>query len=427
MKKLFCFFFVIVLLFSVITVDAESLNDDTETEYNEYLAENHVQSVLCNAATFYSSKTWLSSELAYSSAIASRETAALTLYRLYREKTGIVPSNSSFHSHSDSFISAEAQLAAEWCCSNGILTCSSGLIQASAPVTKGDLSLALSRFCDVSGQNVTRINQYEWFLDEEYMSAVLVNAAHRMQQGGVILQEQDGCYHAEYSITSGFFQAIMLRFAASLSPVFSFESLPVSSVCESEPVSDSYFNDACFIGHSQVVGMDYYFKLDNADFYSFIGFTAQQILDCNYFVLPNGRLGTIEQALKIKQYGKVYVMLGINDCSLKDNRIEEFMSPMRSLLNLIYENQPSAKVYLLSLVPVGRYTPNNMLYNPENTLLYTQAVKTLSREYHCEYLDLFRLMTDGNGYMLDSFNAGDSIHIQASEYSKILAYIKSHT
>lgn len=204
-------------------------------------------------------------------------------------------------------------------------------------------------------------------------------------------------------------------------------ALPISTVAESEPVSDDWFNDVCFIGHSQIVGMQKYSGLSGPDYYAVVGHTAQAVVDYEFYELPDGRYGTLSDALHAKSYGKVYIMLGINDSSLRDDRVERFMNPMRTILDLVKETQPGAKIYLLSLVPVGRYTPMNELYNPDSTVFYSQLVKTLSREYDTEYIDLFRMMCDKAGYFLNSFNSGDGIHIQSDRYPEIAEYLKRHT
>ena len=158
-----------------------------------------------------------------------------------------------------------------------------------------------------------------------------------------------------------------------------------------------------------------------------VGHTAQAVVDYEFYELPDGRYGTLSDALHAKSYGKVYIMLGINDSSLRDDRVERFMNPMRTILDLVKGTQPGAKTYLLSLVPVGRYTPMNELYNPDSTVFYSQLVKTLSREYDTEYIDLFRMMCDKAGYFLNSFNSGDGIHIQSDRYPEIVEYLKRHT
>ena len=76
---------------------------------------------------------------------------------------------------------------------------------------------------------------------------------------------------------------------------------------------------------------------------------------------------------------------------------------------------------------MGRETPLNKAYNPENTTLYSQAIKDLSREYNTEYLDVFRLLADNEGYFQDIYNAGDGIHIKPKEYPVIEDFLRCHT
>ena len=113
--------------------------------------------------------------------------------------------------------------------------------------------------------------------------------------------------------------------------------------------------------------------LSSCGFFAVVGHTAQAVEDYEFYELPDRRYGTLSDALHAKSYGKVYIMLGINDSSLRDDRVERFMNPMRTILDLVKETQPCAKIYLLSLVPVGRYTPMNELYNPDSTVFCSPA------------------------------------------------------
>ena len=250
-------------------------------------------------------------------------------------------------------------------------------------------------------------------------------AAFSLQRAGVMIEDTDGFFHYKNTVSLAEGEEVILRFLGTQRDILT--ALPVSTVEESAPVSDDWFDDVCFIGHSQIVGMQKYSGLSGPDYYAVVGHTAQSALDYEFYPLPNGRYGTLSDGLHSKSYGKVYIMLGINDSSLDKNRVEKFMTPMRTILDLVKETQPGAKIYLLSLVPVGRYTPMNELYNPDSTVFYSQLVKTLSREYDTEYIDLFRMMCDKAGYFLNSFNSGDGIHIQSDRYPEIVEYLKRHT
>lgn len=252
-------------------------------------------------------------------------------------------------------------------------------------------------------------------------------AVQKMQTAGIIIEKPDGSFSPDDPVSASELQGILLRYLHA--GKFSFDSrvVPIGTITTTAPVDDNWFDDACFIGHSQVVGMSNYFKLPNADYYAIIGHTAREALEFPYYPLPNGGDGALSKALSQRSYGKVYIMLGINDCTNKDDQLEKFLTPMREILDLVHETQPQAQVYMISLAPTGRETPNNICYSLDNVLLFTQAVKSLSREYNTEYLDLFRFMSDENGYMLNEFNAGDGIHIDAHHYDEIKDFLKCHT
>ena len=295
-------------------------------------------------------------------------------------------------------------------------------------ITREELSLAISRALTAAGRSVPLINAQAILMDGGNITGFCCNSVVQLQRAGIIIEDGERYIFPTATVPHKEAMDIFLRLFGSLSaPDGLFRRLPVSTVPESSAVDESWFDDVCFIGHSQVVGMEKHFQLNSADYYAVIGHTARGVVDYDEYPLPNGGLGTLDQALHQKAYGKVYIMLGINDCNDREDRIEEFLKPMRQIMDLVTETQPEARIYLLSLAPVGSWTMNNAFYNPENTVLYSQAVKDLSREYQTEYLDLFRLMADENGYMQDIFNAGDGIHIVSEQYGAIRDFIMTHT
>ena len=300
-----------------------------------------------------------------------------------------------------------------------------GTFRPDMPITREAFLITLYRCANVYGVSLEAINPWYTFLDGGLMTPEAQTAAFTIQRAGVMIEDTDGYFHYRDAVPLAEGEEVILRFLGTQRDILT--ALPVSTVAESEPVSDDWFNDVCFIGHSQIVGMQKYSGLSGPDYYAVVGHTAQSTLDYEFYPLPNGRYGTLSDGLHSKSYGKVYIMLGINDSSLDKNRVEKFMTPMRAILDLVKETQPGAKIYLLSLVPVGRYTPMNELYNPDSTVFYSQLVKTLSREYDTEYIDLFRMMCDKAGYFLNSFNSGDGIHIQSDRYPEIVEYLKRHT
>ena len=315
--------------------------------------------------------------------------------------------------------------AAYWAVKNGLIKLIDGQFLPGNAMSREALCVALQGCLPYMDGTLPLINDRFPFFDGESMFRQEREAAALMQRSGVFIEEKDGFFHPFDPVTVLQTEQIVLRFIGGQERRFI--SLPETTVPESDPVPDSWFDDACFIGHSQVVGMQRYFNLDNADYFAVVGHTAQNVLDFPYYEIPNSRMGTLQQALQKGHYSKVYVMLGINDCSDREDRVNEFKAPMRQILDMVREYQPGATLYILSVAPVGRYTPMNIIYNPENVILYSQALKDLAREYDAEYLDLFRFMSDSEGYLLSSIDAGDGIHFIGSSYEIIKNYLKCHT
>lgn len=315
--------------------------------------------------------------------------------------------------------------AAAWAVENGILPAKEdGSFSPGEKMDREELSLAIQAWLRHAGKTLPVVNETFYFEDRKEMSARGLAAAAYMQRSGVMTENDQGNFDPAATVTVAEAEGIFLRVLGAMSDPF--PDLPVSTVPESQPVDNGWFDDACFIGHSQVVGMQNCFDLEGADYYCYTGYSALGVLNAQY-TLYNGKEVDFAHAVASRTYNKVYIMLGINDCSQAANRIENFKTPMRRIIEIVREAQPQAVIYLLSLAPVGRdmYAPE--IFNPENITLYCQALKDLSREFDTEYIDIFRFMADVDGYMSDEFNCGDDLHFKSSEYPRIEEFLKCHT
>ncbi len=313
--------------------------------------------------------------------------------------------------------------AASWAAENGLFPADGGYFNPGMAVSREDLSYAMEQWLTVTGKCLPEINERYGFFDGGLMNHAKREASAVMQCGGVMLENGDGLFCPYETVSIAEAEKIFLRFIGGIRE--SFIDLPVSTVEESEPVDDSFFADACFIGHSQVVGMKRYSNIA-MDYFAVEGFDAPAVLDFPYFPGHDGHDAPLKRVLTLYPYKKVYIMLGINDVSEKKDRVERFMNPMRRILDLVRELQPDAKIYILSLTPVGRSTPNLILYNRENTIFYSQMLKDLSREYGTEYLDVFRILSDSEGYFKEGYS-GDGIHILPKYYTVFVDYLRTHT
>ena len=113
-------------------------------------------------------------------------------------------------------------------------------------------------------------------------------------------------------------------------------------------VEPSYFDDALFIGDSRTVGIQLYGVLTGADFFCNTGMSIYSLRKANIEIEGVGKIG-ISDLLKTKSYGKVYVMLGINEISYSFNGT---VKKYKALLDEIRETQP----IIAPTMRMGRYS-----------------------------------------------------------------------
>ena len=321
----------------------------------------------------------------------------------------------------DSSLSA----AASWAVEKGLFSDDGGYFFPDQAISREQLAILLNAYLDYADMILPEINEPFIFYDTQNMSPEGRNAAGVLQCGGVMAEASDGNFYPGAQVCVAQAEPIFLRLMGGMRRRFM--TLPVATVSDSDAVDTAWFEDVCFIGHSQVVAMGMYFDFTGTDYLAEVGFTAPDMLVHKGFHTSKGRAGSLQRLLENSSYGKVYVMLGINDVSDRKNRIAEFKEPMRKILDIVKQTQPSAKLYLISLAPVGHAAPYPVIYNPEVTMLYSQAVKDLSREYGAEYIDLYRFLSEDDGYMIEEYCVNDGIHIVPKAYSILEEYFRTHT
>lgn len=186
---------------------------------------------------------------------------------------------------------------------------------------------------------------------------------------------------------------------------------------------DEFFSDAAFIGNSLMDGFRMFSGLTTCDYYAATSMTVVGIRSTAAIALDNGNAGTIMQGLAQKEYGKVYVLLGINEIGFDVSYFKELYGEM---LDEIREIQPDADIYIMSLTPVSAYKSSTSdTFNMTRVNSYNEALYELAGEKDCYYLDICSALSDESGY-LPSDVTSDGVHFSASHYKVWLDYVKTH-
>ncbi len=235
------------------------------------------------------------------------------------------------------------------------------------------------------------------------------------------------------------------------------EEVPEEEVFVMTSVEDDYFNDALFIGDSRTVGLSEYCQelMDRSEFYAKVSMTIYGFDSKAFVEVPVRTEGeenadpaaqegeaaqdgsssdaaadvpmetvTIEEALTRKQFGKIYIMLGINE--LGSGTTETFCAKYAEVLAKIRERQPDAIIYIQGIMHVtSQKSDRDKVFRNEVINERNEGLKALADGEHIFYIDMNEATDDENG-ALDSELSFDSVHLKAKSYALWYDYLKNH-
>ncbi len=178
----------------------------------------------------------------------------------------------------------------------------------------------------------------------------------------------------------------------------------------------SYFDDALFIGDSRTEGLRLYGTLKNADYFSDKGLAAYKMDSASV----NGQ--TLAEVLKAKKYGKVYVMLGINEVG---NNFDYTVKAFNSTIDTIRQAQPDAIIYIMANLHVTTAAQNSTISNER--INYLNASFSQLADYKTIfYIDVNPVFDDGDG-ALRSDATNDGVHVFGNYYETWCNWLCMHT
>ena len=181
----------------------------------------------------------------------------------------------------------------------------------------------------------------------------------------------------------------------------------------------SYFDDALFIGDSRTVGLYEYGGLGNAEVFAHSGMSIYKVFN-EEFELQSGEMTTLETALQTKKFGKVYIMLGINELGYDFAQTVERFS---EAINLIRQLQPEALIFIQANLHItNKKSEESDLFNNTNINHFNQAVGELADGKQIFYLDVNPLYDDEEGGLSEEFTT-DHAHILGKHYVEWVDFI----
>lgn len=192
-------------------------------------------------------------------------------------------------------------------------------------------------------------------------------------------------------------------------------------------VPESYFDDALFIGDSRTVGLDEYGGFQEST--TFFAKTSLTIYDLfeepeKFAQLADGTKATLEEALTERKFGKIYIMLGINE--LGRGTTESFFNVYADAVNRIRMLQPDAVIFIQGIMRVGEEKNNtDAIFNNTNINDRNQAISLMADNRTIFYLEINDAVCDENGNLISDYTF-DQIHLKAKYYQLWKDYLFAH-
>ncbi|MBR0171850.1 MAG: hypothetical protein IJQ21_03560 [Lachnospiraceae bacterium] len=191
------------------------------------------------------------------------------------------------------------------------------------------------------------------------------------------------------------------------------------------PADDAYYADALFIGDSRTVGLSQYVPgLDQyATFYSAVSLSVFNAMSAP-IANVDGVMVSVDQALQVKQFNKIYIMVGINEIGYAR---DAWLAAYFDVIARIRELQPAATIYIQSIMHVSsaKEAAQPVFNNPEINAR-NEGLRTLANGDDIIYMDINYLLDDVNG-ALNAELTFDGVHLTAGAYDLWYQEIKAQT
>lgn len=174
-------------------------------------------------------------------------------------------------------------------------------------------------------------------------------------------------------------------------------------------VDASYFDDAVFIGDSHTDGFMDYAGLPNAHYLCHTGLTVWSAAEDAAF--PGGQ--TLAQALSGKHYGKIYMMLGINE--LGTGSAERWAAQYKVLLEQVRSLQPDAIVFLQAIFHTTQEKSDSTFYTNSTINARNAELQKLADGENVFFIDCNPIFDDAGGALRADYS-GDGVHVKAAYY-----------
>lgn len=202
-------------------------------------------------------------------------------------------------------------------------------------------------------------------------------------------------------------------------------SKPPESSEASKPPVNSDFSNALFIGNSRTRGFMLYAGVPEATYFTSTGLNVTTAMTKAIVDAGSGNMVTIPQALRMKQYSKVYVMLGINELGWPNPSV--FIQKYQTLVNEIKATQPGAAIYIQSILPVtAEKSAADAYINNPRINEFNQLIQQMAASSGVQYLNVAQGIADASGNLPNEATT-DGVHLNPTYCVKWKEYLNANS
>ena len=192
-------------------------------------------------------------------------------------------------------------------------------------------------------------------------------------------------------------------------------------VTATKEAQEEYYKDAVFIGDSRTQGLQINAGLTSPDFFAGRGLNVKNARTEKVVKNAAGKAVTVVDALKDKQYKKVYICFGINELGWPYTNI--FADEYQKTIDAIKKIQPNAEVVVQGILPVTeKKSKSDKIFNMKNVKKFNKVIKKMAEDNGETYVDNSPAVANDKGYLPGDVTP-DGIHMNREYCKRILAYI----
>ncbi|MBR6650922.1 MAG: acylhydrolase [Clostridia bacterium] len=197
------------------------------------------------------------------------------------------------------------------------------------------------------------------------------------------------------------------------------ETEPETTVDQLPEPDPQKFSSSLFIGDSRTVGIDYYGDIDNATFFATKGMNVYRVFKEQLEVEGLGKV-SIFDVLQLKNYDKIYLMLGLNEVGYDT---EAVISKYSYLIEKIREAQPEAVIYLQANLHITTSRSDvDEVFNNTRLNILNSEMAALANGEDIVYLDANPIFDDEKGGLGKEY-ASDDFHLKSDYYPMWVKWI----